>query len=426
VGLTAEFRKRYEFDWEILDVIIGGHSAIDGGKSLGLRGLEDAQRFMECYGYDLENPIHKAELFGNFQEALTFIRHYFLQPENPGGLKLEIPRKIQELSDISQLLVLAGTGGGGGSRLSGRGSPNSALASHWACAIIKVMHTIAHMDKDLRTNYFTDIQKQILDRFYKFIHRDEGGQIFLGRDTRDADRVDLVLFDSKPKKSRDSVILKLLHKPENVAEELFDRVGIRFVTRNRLDALRVVKYLKDSYVIMPANIKPSRSRNTLLDTTAFKVEVAQLLEKVDIGKLVPGDLYSQLKDYCEKAGPPNEGDKENPHSSRHYRAIQFTGRQLVRISNPLYDDLKAIKSAMKGKAVPEEIGRIVEGLDLKNLQKEIRFFYPFEVQVLDEASHTENLAGRSSHSNYKKSQVQAAMKRVLGDLMRLSEGDAQG
>ena len=80
---------------------------------------------------------------------------------------------------------------------------------------------------------------------------------------------------------------------------------------------------------------------------------------------------------------------------------------------------------MKGTAVPDEIGKIVERLDLKNLQKEIRFFYPFEVQVYDEASHNENKAGRSSHTNYKKSQVQAAMKRVLCDLMRFADPNAQ-
>ena len=279
MGLSADFAKRYEFDWEVLDVIIGGRSAIDSGKSLGLRSTEEALRFMDCYGYDLENPISKAELFGNFQEALNFIRQFFLAPENPEGLKLEIPRKIQELNDIGQLLVLAGAGGGG--------SPNGSLTALWACAIIKVMHTIAHMDKDLRTNYFADIQQQILDRFYKHVHRDENGQMYLGRDIRDPDRIELVQYDSKARKGRDSVLLKLLHKPENVAEELFDRVGIRFVTKNRFDAIRVVKYLKDRYVIMPANIKPSRSRNTLLDTTSFKVEAAQLLKKASDGTSPP-------------------------------------------------------------------------------------------------------------------------------------------
>ena len=245
MSLTPELLQRYSFDWEVLEVIAGGRSAIDESRGLRLKTAQDVIRFMDCYGYDVDNPIEKAELFGNFQEALSFIRKYFLQPDNPDGLKLEVPRKIAELTDVQNLLQYA-------SSLSDNPDTSGTSTGFWACAILKVMHTIAHIDKDLRTHYFAEIQKQILDRFYKHIHSDEKSQLYLGRDARDPDRVDLVLFDTKPKKSRDSVILKLLHKPENVAEDIFDRVGVRFVTKTKYDALRVVKFLRDRYVVMPA------------------------------------------------------------------------------------------------------------------------------------------------------------------------------
>ncbi|MEW6055386.1 MAG: TIGR04552 family protein [Bdellovibrionota bacterium] len=412
MGLSPEFLKRYEFDWEVLDVIIGGKSAIDSGTHLLIRSTEEALRYMDCYGYDIDNPIEKAELFGNFQEALSFIRRYFLQPDNPDGLKIEIPRKIAELSDMAQLLTYASTPQAGG-------ASGQALNTLWACAVIKIMHTIAHIDKDLRSNYIADVQTQILDRFYKFIVNDESGQLFLGRDTRDPDRVELVAFETKPKKSRDSVILKLLHKPENVAEDIFDRIGIRFVTKNKFDAIRVVKFLKDRYVLMPANVKPSRSRNTLVDTTQFSKTLSHLMKEVESGALTPGDLQNKIVQLCESdsLGALNP---ENPHTSRFYSAIQFTCRQLIKIKNPLFDDIRALKAETKGGALPENIAKTVEKLDLRNLQKEIRFFYPFEVQILDEASYRESRAGLSSHSNYKKSQIQAAMRRVLGELMRLA------
>ena len=83
-------------------------------------------------------------------------------------------------------------------------------------------------------------------------------------------RVNLVEFQAKPKKTRDSTLMKLLHKPESVAEEVFDRIGIRFVTQSRTDAVRVIHFLEQSNVIVAENIKPSRSRNTLVDTGAFK------------------------------------------------------------------------------------------------------------------------------------------------------------
>lgn len=421
VAHIQEQLKRYDFDWEILDVIVGGRSAIDSGSGSGLRVRtpEEAQRFIECYGYDDENPIEKAELFGNFQEAMSFVRRFFLAPDNPAGLNLEIPRKISELAEVGPLLLMVSPQSTG---------PSQTLTSLWACAIIKIMHTISHIDKDLRSNYFTDIQKQILDRFYRYISTDENGQLFLGKDSRDSDRIDLVAFETKPKKSRDSVILKLLHKPENVAEDIFDRVGIRFVTKNRFDALRVVKFLKDRWVIMPANIKPSRSRNTLVNTEAFKLEIDRLLKQVEEDKITFESLHERLVTFCE-ATRADVTSKDNPHTSSDYHAVQFTGRQLVKIKNPLYDDLKAIKGAhkelMKGTSVPDELAKLIERLDLRNIQKEIRFFYPFEVQTLDEASSKEALAGLSSHANYKKSQIMAAMRRVMGELMRFCESSPE-
>ena len=48
------------------------------------------------------------------------------------------------------------------------------------------MHTIAHIDKDVRSTYFSDIQQQIFDRFYKVIHRDDEGKLYLGDSADDA------------------------------------------------------------------------------------------------------------------------------------------------------------------------------------------------------------------------------------------------
>ncbi len=401
--LKPDVIKKYEFDWQVLDVIIGGKSAIDSATNLQLKSTEEAARFLECYGYDLENPIEKAELYGNFQEAISFIRRYFLKPENPDGMELEIPRRIIEMTDITQLIMLAS-------------APASGVLAHWACAVIKIMHTIAHMDRDLfGSYYFADIQKQILDRFYKFIHSDENRKIFLGKDTKDSDRIEIMLFESKPKKSRDSVILKLLHKPENVAEDIFDRVGIRFVTYNKFDALRVIKFLKDRYVIMPANIKPSRSRNTLIDTDILLESLTKYIKLAEEEKFSPDQLDQKINEAIEKKLLKMK-DKENPHTSQEYRSIQFTGRQLIKLRNHYYDDLKLLKQAAKGKLMSDNVLAAIEKIDLKAIQRETRFFYPFEVQVYDEVSHKENLAGLSSHVNYKKNQVKAAMKRVMGHM----------
>ena len=99
-----------------------------------------------------------------------------------------------------------------------------------------------HVDKDLRSNYFSVIQTQIFDQFYRYVSRDENKELsFTSKDGKE--KILLVDFETKSKKSRDSVIIKLLHKAEHVAEELFDRVGVRIITQNKLDSLRVMKFL---------------------------------------------------------------------------------------------------------------------------------------------------------------------------------------
>ena len=400
-------KKKYDFRWEILDIIIRGKSSIDLTSGFQAESIEEADRFVHSYGYDLDNPIEKAEVVGNFHEAMNFIRKNFLQPESPDGLKIEIPRKILELTDVRDLLLM--------SALHYPGQTNETQGiqlQNWACSLLKVMHTIAHIDKDLRSNYFSDIQTQIFDRFYKVIHRDDEGKLFLGDGIDDPHRVDLIAFETKPKKSRDSILLKLLHKPENVAEDIFDRVGIRFVSTTKLDALRVIKYLQDKMIVMPPNIKPSRSRNSLLDLDDFRTRYEDIFSQHDRGEIDDAHATQQL----EHAAHPPAVNPDNPHSSEFYRSIHFTARQLIKLKNPLYSDLKELKTLARAKAINEEIAKVIERIDLKHIQKEVRFFYPFEVQIMDQKSAEENEKGRSAHSEYKRAQLQTALRRVMGPL----------
>lgn len=401
-------RKRNDFRWDVLDIIVGGKSSLDSGAGFAVTSYEDADRFLLSYGFDLNSPIEAAEAFGHFHEALNFIRKYFIAPENPEGLKLEIPRKILELTNVRDLFLAASSSLPGQQRDS-----QGTYLKNWACSILKVMHTIAHIDQDIRVGYFAEIQKQILDRFYRLIQRDEAGALYFGNGPDDLAKIPLVEFQTKPKKSRESTLLKLLHKQENVAEDIFDRVGIRFVTPRPIDALRVIKYLKDQMIVMPPNIKPSRSRNTLIDLEGFKGKLAAALQKLDAGEFSEAEFKQCVAD----AAQPPIVSSDNPHSSEFYRSIQFTCRQLIKLKNPLYNELKDLKSVAKKQVdSSDELHRMIERIDLKHLQKEVRFFYPYEIQVVDVGNHEQNEQGRSAHSEYKKAQVATALKRVMGVL----------
>ncbi len=405
------FLKRFDFRWETFDVVVSGRSTIDASEGFQLRNLDDVGRFALSYGYDLENPIENAEVFGNFQEALNFIRKNFLQPENPDGLKLDIPRKILELTDVRELFLMASL-----SYPSQNNDTQGLMLRNMACSLLKVMHTIAHIDKDLRTPYFAECQKQIFDRFYRVIHRDDEGRLFMGDRAEDPDRIDLVAFETKPKKARDSTLLKLLHKPENVAEDIFDQVGIRFVTHTPLDALRVIKFLKDRMILMPPNIKPSRSRNTLVDMESLRKGWEEIYRRWERHEISSGEVAEELEQLAHYPG----SDPDNPHSSKFYRAIQFTSRQLIKFRNPVHDDLREVRQLARQVDGSSESLKVlldrIERIELKKTPREFRFFYPYEVQLMDHLSYDENERGRSAHSEYKKAQVQTAMRRVMGSL----------
>jgi uncharacterized protein (TIGR04562 family) len=400
----------YAFNWETFDVVCSGKSSLDAKNYLTeLYDRSQVANFLYGYGFNINDPVESAELFGIFQEALQFIKRYFLIEGNPEGLDLRVPNYLYSITNISELF-LAATGNS-----SFKLKTQEAL---WAGVVLKVMHTILHADKDLRYRYFSTVQQQIFDRFYKFIHRDEENRLFM----RNEGGVSIPLYDfqTKAKKTRDSIIIKLLHKQENVAEELFDRIGVRIITYNKLDALRVIKFLHSNYVIMINNIKPSRSQNTLVDLGLLRRRVYSLYKDTIRNNLSEDAFYQNLNTLIADSAPGRDHTDKNVHSSEEYRAIHFTGRQLIKYRNPFMSSFNEVrKLALKDKENP--IAQALLNLDTSAISRDVRFFYPFEVQITDYESHLKNTQGEASHQEYKKAQLRSAMKRIFKPILELKE-----
>jgi uncharacterized protein (TIGR04562 family) len=47
-------------------------------------------------------------------------------------------------------------------------------------------------------------------------------------------------------------------------------------------------------------------------------------------------------------------------------------------------------------------------------------FFPFEIQIMDQKSYTQNNQGAAAHGRYKSSQLRAARRRVLGEILNLT------
>ena len=91
----------------------------------------------------------------------------------------------------------------------------------------------------------------------------------------------------------------MLHKKENVAEELFDRIGIRFVTKNKFDVIRVISFLLEHNVFILHNIKPSRSQNSVVDLKKFREDYFKLLKQSLRDSMDHDDFYSRAVKLAE-------------------------------------------------------------------------------------------------------------------------------
>ncbi len=390
--------SQYQFSWEILRLFLEGFSPIDLS-GLPLTSHQEAKEFVLPYGYDLDEEEGREVAEQIHREAVEFIQRFLCPGIRSGDLNLEVPTDIANPPDILDLCLWAS-------------DPRRNLRSRWACATLRVMHTLSHCDRAMRTPSYEVIKDQILGRFQRHIAVDETGVLRLGKG---AGSVPLTHVFYKEQKSRASLILKLLHKPHNVASEVYDRMGVKLVTATKVEALLALKYLRKNNLVSIPHITPGRSRNTLVDLDNFRSAyeaLTRLTSAQDSSEEHQRDLefVRQLEHRPVAETESVETRIENPFSSPKFRSIQFTCRHLVKVPNPAYE-------------LVDKLGIKVDGLSwvedfLRNHPRVTSFYFPYEVQITDAGNYQYSLQGESSHTNYKRRQLRAARQRVLGEVIQ--------
>ncbi len=359
--------QNLQFDVDMMESMIGGRSALDIG-SLRVQSLEDAYQFIKSYGFDIEKANDEKKLWTYHRRAVTYLKTELLVP---GEVFPEILSDPNQLKDIANLLIFAST----------KDNRDHSL-QRWSCALLKVIHIFVHLESDIFSAYSDEIQNQILGPIRDHIYSDPVAGIFLGK-TQDEQRISLKKFDTKSFKSSDSSVTKLLAKPDAVAFTLLDKVGVRFITKHLFDAFRVTHYLLNhNLVSFPHNIT-DQSSNTLYPLNIF-FEVLESfsrnsdmsVEKMDIL------LKEKLASSIDRA---QYREKLNHFSAKDYSFMKFITRRLIRVKIPNEDKMKTL-----------------------------RFFYPYEVQIVDYETYLKNLSGESSHDKYKARQREKARLRVFG------------
>lgn len=395
----------WTFSWPIMHVLIGGRSSIDLPE-IQIGNRDEATAFIKSYGYDPDKTYDARLMHATICESLGFIERWLMPKEWKKGV--QPPQDVLLCSDPRDLLLWA----------CDRRAETSQRRI-WSCAILRVMHTIAHIEGAFRYSDIDVARDEITSRFQSIVAYDERGDTWIHHGDV---RIKVHKLDWKTLKSRESVLLKLLHKRANVAETIYDMLGLRIVTETQSEVMQIVKMLYKSHVVSFPNAIPSRSRNSLLDADEFRVRMDQLRGEFMIGKLTDDQFVERL-DKLE-VSPPTE-DKENLHSGVEYRAIQMTCRQLIRTPRPLTvlrKNLQAeIESQPAGKLSRRNIEELVAVLrNIAKLSGDDEFsFFPYEIQIMDKKSWEVSTVGKASHSRYKKSQLKAARRRVLNEVLPL-------
>jgi hypothetical protein len=360
--------QRFIFESSILNSVVGGRSAIDI-PNLNIHSLDAASAFISSYGFNFSNLHDVDKLWYYHRRALV------LMIEKLGIAETTIPEKLRDrklLGDIRELLVIASSR-----------NPDEANLQKWSCALLRCIHVFVHAENDLFSTFSEEIQSQILTPFQDcIVHDGTTHRTFLKAGAENGlDPIELLGFEVKPFKTSSSTVIKLLAKPDALAMKIFDKLGVRFVTRNLFDTFQVVRFLVKENVISFPHIMPDQSSNNLYPVDLFMEVCDDLSHRLDTldEKTIQEIFEQKLKDGAENA---KLFRKENFFSGADYRFIKFISRKLIHIK-------------------PE------------GSKEAFSFFYPFEVQIMDQGALSQILSGPSEHQAYKERQRTAARQRLF-------------
>lgn len=242
-----------------------------------------------------------------------------------------------------------------------------------ACALLRIAAVINYMERDPRIALLQDAEKALEDIVRRHIKREERKFRFVTGVPGDLP-MHLANFELRTKHRR-RIILKLLHKPSNKADEVLDHIGFRITTHNPLDTLRLIyqMFFHPHRPIFPSTyIEPDKSKNLLLDP----LKILDVIGDPDRARELVESLSEVTINHAELTSSFDAQGNDNPHSSGRYRAIH-----------------------------------IVFELPIVTARGERRLF-PIEIQILDRQTSLENLAV-APHEDYVARQMRMVRERVL-------------
>ena len=314
-------------------LLLRGESVVDWYR-LDYDTEADSRRLLALNSLDWDDPNDRKRVEALRASAVEYLRRV---------LKLHVDEVVADTAPFVQLPLMAS--GKLGTRKQQRNS----------CTLLKVMHILYHLDaRELRTqlalsdtDLFESVEQSVLEVF----------------DQLRAMGAPVVEFQWS-RKTRDSLVTKMLVKRETSAARVFDRLRFRLIVKERGDILPTLRTMLRK--LIPFNyVVPGQSVNSLVGT-----------HKLD--QIGPSPLATN----------EGRGADLNEFSGANFRVINFIADLPVRVDQ-LVD--------------PEQI----------DAQRGNVVFVLVEFQILDIATAQSNEQGESSHSAYKTRQHARVRERML-------------
>ncbi len=399
-------REPWDLSWQEFDLVLGERRLIDA-LNLQVNSPERALSLLGNCGLDLSLPEHKQQSERIFGEALHFLRHDLMSDDE--RQKWSLPRPFTELDDIRQVLLLASDQ-----------RPRKRYARLWACSLLKVMHAITNLEFSGKLEDLPHARRLIFSKIRRHLQsssENPSEPSFFCHPCGES--IPLTTVDWKEEKSRSSLIMKLIHKSENLVDDVYDYFGVRFVVKNEHDIPLLLDALLKTDIVIPHQVIAMRSRNSLVDLKKGKrlLKLTKDLSHNSCPTEKESPFSWQQIDWKPHSVTSGSGKKGrfNRFSSSSYRSIQLTVRHLVRLENPANRALLSLAAQLEHY---QNTGRSDQWLNKLVPKENVRYF-PLEIQIFDATSYEDSKFGPSSHESYKASQLRAARLRILGPLLQL-------
>ncbi len=338
-------------DAEAVRLLLGGGSVVDWHRAV-FSDLEEVDRFLGTLLLDMNDPLDRERVRYVFNEAVSYLEE---------AMRLRFPKDLRNPADVRDIFLAASHTGGFRRR------------QILACAALKLMHVIHHMEA-------ADLKFKVPVSEAGIFDLAEARVLRLARRMREAGLPVRSFYGSR--KSRSSVISKLLAKKDSLAATIFDKLRFRIVVHREADLVPVLTWIVRN--VVPFNyVIPGQSHNNLLQPDRIDTFLSQEARA----------LLQEAPD-----APQKQETVKNSFSGSSYRMINFITDFPVRLPEGVPGTFAF------------EMGRVV--------------FVMVEFQIVDEATAEGNETGENAHHLYKQRQYREVDRRLKrGGLRRLNDAD---